>query len=267
MASAGLTKLEAVNEMLAAIKEFPVAALDPGGTSTAALAESVLDRENKRVQSRGWHENSEYDVDLEPPDLEIAVTGTTGTFIAGETVTESTSGATGRFHQIDDDDKMELTVLTGTFTGGKTLTGATSTATRTGGAGTTALTEGEIVLDADVLRVDGTSDDVVMRSGKLYDRDENTATFDDTVNVTLVRLLDFDDLSPETKDLVAVQAKKKFQREMIGSPQADSFIREEEHGVRGQARRADADNADVNILTGTFAQRIRGQGSPGLAER
>lgn len=54
-----MTKLEAVNELLEAIKEWPVSTLDTGGTSTAAIAESTLDRELKRVLSYGWHENTD----------------------------------------------------------------------------------------------------------------------------------------------------------------------------------------------------------------
>jgi hypothetical protein len=60
MATLGLTKLNAVNEILEAVNEGPFAALDTGGASIAADAERTLDRVNIRVQSRGWPENTVY---------------------------------------------------------------------------------------------------------------------------------------------------------------------------------------------------------------
>lgn len=61
-----VSKLEAVNEVLEAIGEWPAAALDSSGTypsatygaSLAGRAEQFLDRESRRVQSEGWAENT-----------------------------------------------------------------------------------------------------------------------------------------------------------------------------------------------------------------
>jgi hypothetical protein len=59
MAVLGLSKLDAVRQMMEGIGETkPVPALDTGGSSTAAQAERVLDRESIRVQSRGFRENT-----------------------------------------------------------------------------------------------------------------------------------------------------------------------------------------------------------------
>ncbi len=59
MATLGMTKLEAVNEMLEAKGLKRVAALDTGGTSDAGTAEYVLDRIDRRIQEMGWPENTE----------------------------------------------------------------------------------------------------------------------------------------------------------------------------------------------------------------
>jgi hypothetical protein len=69
-------------------------------------------------------------------DTRIVVSGGSGTFTTGETVTESVSSATGTFafmETIGATVYMHLLRATGTFTGGQTLTGGTSGATRTGG--------------------------------------------------------------------------------------------------------------------------------------
>lgn len=60
----------------------------------------------------------------------------TGTFVEGETITESTSNATGTLRRLDDGGSSKalyIVPVSGTFTGGQTLTGGTSGATATGG--------------------------------------------------------------------------------------------------------------------------------------
>lgn len=53
-----ITKLEAVNEMLASIGENPVASLE-SGLDDAEVAITVLDRWSKKIQSKGWASNTE----------------------------------------------------------------------------------------------------------------------------------------------------------------------------------------------------------------
>lgn len=68
MAILGLTKLEAINFMLARIMEAPASALDSSGSwpsktyggSVQGHAERVLDRVSRTVQMRGWKFNTIY---------------------------------------------------------------------------------------------------------------------------------------------------------------------------------------------------------------
>jgi hypothetical protein len=60
----------------------------------------------------------------------------TGTYVEGETITESTSSATGVLRRLDAGGSVKALYIapsSGTFTGGQTLTGGTSGATATGG--------------------------------------------------------------------------------------------------------------------------------------
>jgi hypothetical protein len=59
MATALLTKLDAVNSMLAAIWERPVSSLDSGGASSLSAAKKILDDTLRSVLSRGWIFNVE----------------------------------------------------------------------------------------------------------------------------------------------------------------------------------------------------------------
>lgn len=70
------------------------------------------------------------------PCVRFPVSSLSGTFSEGETVTESTSNATGvlrRNDQAAGTPVLYIAPATGTFTGGQTLTGGTSSATATGG--------------------------------------------------------------------------------------------------------------------------------------
>lgn len=61
-----MTELEAVNVLLTTIGEAPINSLQGKQTTDVAIAQQILNEVNREVQSRGWHFNSEYDVDLIP---------------------------------------------------------------------------------------------------------------------------------------------------------------------------------------------------------
>lgn len=68
--------------------------------------------------------------------VRFPISGGSGTFTEGETITESTSSATGVLRRSDQGagtPALYIDPATGTFTGGQTLTGGTSGATTTGG--------------------------------------------------------------------------------------------------------------------------------------
>jgi hypothetical protein len=69
--------------------------------------------------------------------VEFVVSSVSGTFVEGETVTESVTSATGTLRRIDvsgSAGRLYIVPASGTFTGGQTLTGGTSSATATGAA-------------------------------------------------------------------------------------------------------------------------------------
>lgn len=64
MALLATTELEAVNMMLAAIQEAPVATLTSETIEDAAIALSMLRQVTKEICGRGWHFNTDYDYTL-----------------------------------------------------------------------------------------------------------------------------------------------------------------------------------------------------------
>ncbi len=59
MAELGPDKVEAVNRVLRAIGEKPVAALDTGGSSLQAEAERIIDESTRTIQEAGMEENTQ----------------------------------------------------------------------------------------------------------------------------------------------------------------------------------------------------------------
>jgi hypothetical protein len=114
-------------------------------------AYGVIDKNREAYVTKKW---MEFDItDTEPRDVWIGhflkalygnaypcvrfpISSIVGTFSEGETVTETTSSATGvlrRNDQAAGTAALYIAPATGTFTGGQTLTGGTSGATATGG--------------------------------------------------------------------------------------------------------------------------------------
>lgn len=60
------TKLDAVNQMLASIGQAPVNSLDVAGIRDVAIAELALDTELRKVLTKPWSFNSDYDYPLSP---------------------------------------------------------------------------------------------------------------------------------------------------------------------------------------------------------
>lgn len=102
-------------------KELAIAS--PNTTSLAydslALADATL--------IKAVYDSGNTGVDAVPPTL--TVSGATGTFIAGETITGGTSGATGTVISHSPSTTITFVVTSGTFAGTETITGTTHTAT------------------------------------------------------------------------------------------------------------------------------------------
>lgn len=58
MSSSKTTRLEAVNSMLSAAGEAPVANLSDNGGVDSTMAEAILDRKCREIQEEGWHFNT-----------------------------------------------------------------------------------------------------------------------------------------------------------------------------------------------------------------
>lgn len=70
------TELDAINIMISAVGEAPVSTLTGTISPTVAMARNILKETAKSIQSRGWHFNTEKEVELaRDTDNKIPVTG------------------------------------------------------------------------------------------------------------------------------------------------------------------------------------------------
>lgn len=66
MAGTRTTELEAVNTMLSAVGEPPIASLDEQKNVDAAMAKNILGEVDREIQTQGWHFNTQWGVTLTP---------------------------------------------------------------------------------------------------------------------------------------------------------------------------------------------------------
>lgn len=261
--------LTAVNEMLTAISRKPVTAYTDG---IAAEAATYLDQWSTQIQQRGWHCNTEgrskrgiTGIDISPPDTTIAYSvAPAGTFLAGETVTETTSGATGRFCYLEGG-KVYMNALTGTFTGAKVLTGGTSGATVTGTT-LASVTSGYLYVDSDILSADPLYQYLTLRGGRFYNIEDSTYTFDEPVKVTQVRKLAFADLPDPIARLITVHALIDFCAKTIKQPppfDSEKRLRE----AQTTALQDELDRSDLNLMDSAYHRGIAGNRSAPIYPR
>lgn len=212
-----MTYVNAVNEMLEWIGQPPVTAITVSGNDETNEAQTILDRASYEVQAQGWYCNTTLDATLALALARFVFTVGTGTFVIGETVTESSTGATGTYayeETVGATSYIYLVPVSGTFTGNHALTGATSAATKT--ATTYALqTTGKIALPASYLVVvpsETASEQakIVQRGSFLWDAVNKTYTFSLPVHVELVEGLAFTSLPLQLASLVVKTAGAKF---------------------------------------------------------
>jgi hypothetical protein len=113
---------------------------------------------------------------------------------------------------------------------------------------------GIIELDPSVLRVDTTSrtrtstEDIIERGRKLWDRQKNTDVFTTTVKVNTVKLLIFEDLPEPARRFIALRSARIFHDRVVGSDTLHKFFQEDEEQAWSQLLEYEGDVGDYNIF-------------------
>lgn len=111
-------------------------------------------------------------------------------------------------------------------------------------------TEGSITVPMDAVQVDADdkSVDVVQRGTVLFDRANNTSTFTESIEVNLVRLLDWDSLPEEARRYITLRASRIFQGRMVGSRELEALIARDEYQARSRLEESDYGSSDRTIF-------------------
>ena len=108
-----------------------------------------------------------------------------------------------------------------------------------------------LVLPSNTLEVDIESinryRNITQRGNKLYDRDNFTYVFTESLKVDLTLFLEWIDLPATVKQYVTVVAARRFQRRMLGSDETERFTAPEELKARAMVVAADTRSRDYNM--------------------
>lgn len=131
----------------------------------------------------------------------------------------------------------------------------------------------EIVVPANILKLDMQDTRYVLRGKRVYDRQEHTFRIPMDLKGTVILGLEFEELPESAKQAIMYRAARLFQNRVVGSKVIYQFTKEDEHTALAelQAEELEAGNysifqnadirrmldtspsvASVNILAGTF---------------
>jgi len=263
------SRLDAVNEILEALGEPPVDMLDTGGSSIVAEAETVLDRETRRIQKRGWYVNTEFRRTLFRPDNEIIIKNQTGPFAFAETITGRSSKTSATFlYQPEGRLALRVHEVDGTFQSNETLVASTSGASASFSS-ITDLTDSPIPFDPAwlfVMPADNEWTRFTTRGNLLYFPDQERRhdeadgfKHDDDVEARIIKNLAFTDLTPRLQDYIVQQASVQFQRFKKRGQVDDQFTRTERDQARAAALQEDSDLRNVNTLEADDVLAVKGR--------
>lgn len=255
-----MTTLEAVNELLSGLGEPPVTALDTGGTSEAAEAETYLGIAMREIALEGWPQTSDHERDVPVPTYRLTVTGTTGSFTWGETVT--VGSVTAVFSHIETVGGTQSMYVSGTSDtpGTGTITGSTSGVSRNVTA-VAAITSSKIGVGSDWTAIRSAATEykrITVRGDFLYDLDDLTTTFYSDLTLDIKRDGTFTSLTDSLQQYVTKKAAVKFQRYKKRGTTDDQFLMRELNEAKVFALRERQDHTRTNIHNTAEANAISG---------
>ena len=126
---------------------------------------------------------------------------------------------------------------------------------------------GEIAVASDAISVDATDPSIEVipwvdpsdSTRKLYDTVNQRPTFEDPVEVSVVKLLPFESLPQHARRYIVALAKLRFQASVVGSPMLNSLFEQEVGMAYASFRKTELLQQDNNMLTagGTIISRNR----------
>jgi len=101
-----------------------------------------------------------------------------------------------------------------------------------------------------------TSDEIVQRGLRLYNKTDHTYTFTEAVEATVKWYFEFADLPEAAKNYITIKAGRAFQIGIVGSQELDGFTQRDEYAALATLRKDDSQVNSHNFLDDTSSQRI-----------
>ena len=111
---------------------------------------------------------------------------------------------------------------------------------------------GQIAVPENVLRIDqpwGTDYNVVIRDGKLYDRNAHSYTWTEQQCLNVTWLFDFEDLPEAAKEYIIIRAANLFAMRATGSTEIAKYSEREEANARAALMNYECMQGDYNIFS------------------
>ena len=272
----GLSKLDAVNVIIRALGDPPVAALDTGGTSDAGEAETILDEKVREIQGNGpgllsgWYQNTVEGEDWELDDdgklrirrVDLAVTAIAWVATA-KTLTKA-AAFTG--YALQPGDYVQVTAGTGATTGWYAIASATddvltlSTSIGANNADTAIDGIGRYHGDVIAWQPSGYRKylNYTERDGFVYDLDDATDVLDDDLELDVVYHMIWARLSARLRQYITDEAAMAFELYKKRGVTDMQLLQVAVQKSRLAALQEDGDLARRNVLTTPAALRLKG---------
>lgn len=95
--------------------------------------------------------------------------------------------------------------------------------------------------------------DAVHRGGFLYDRENHTYIFSDSVDCRIVFYLDFEELPEAAREYITIAAARLFQKNRMASDTLDSFTQEDEDKAWADLLEYEVEHGDPNMFSGSYS--------------
>ena len=115
----------------------------------------------------------------------------------------------------------------------------------------------EIILPSNCIQVEADGPDtgtlLAQRGSRLYDRANRTYQFSKSVSVSMILLLDFEELPQAARHYIMIRAARVFQQRMVGSETLGAFSEKDEARARAAIKKTEAETGLYNMLTGSYS--------------
>jgi len=118
--------------------------------------------------------------------------------------------------------------------------------------------DSKIEIPTNALRVDATdrTKSIVIRGGFLYDKDNRTDVFSESLKCDIVWFLDFADLPQHVRAFITIRAGRVFQARHVGSDVLNAFTERDELQAYMLMQKCELQQGDYSIFSNYSAGRI-----------